>query len=85
MTSDPSLKLRVARLENETESIYELITDVRTTQLEHTQRLDRVETRLDGVETRLGGVETRLEGVEIRLDGVETKLDEVLRRLPESA
>ena len=71
MTSDPSLKLRVARLENETESIYELITDIRTTQLEHTQRLDRVETRLDGVETKL--------------HGVETKLDEVLRRLPESA
>jgi len=71
MTSDPSLKLRVARLENETESIYELITDIRTTQLEHTQRLDRVETRLDGVETKL--------------HGVEIKLDEVLRRLPESA
>ena len=78
MTSDPSLKLRVARLENETESIYELITDIRTTQLEHTQRLDRVETRLDGVETKLHGVETKLHGV-------ETKLDEVLRRLPESA
>ena len=71
MTSDPSLKLRVARLENETESIYELITDIRTTQLEHTQRLDRVENRLDGVETKL--------------DGVETKLNEVLRRLPEPA
>ncbi|GAA1967772.1 hypothetical protein GCM10009798_30170 [Nocardioides panacihumi] len=60
MTRDPSLKLRVARLENETVSIDELMTDIRATQLENTQRLDRVETRLDGVETELDEVSRRL-------------------------
>jgi hypothetical protein len=53
MTSDPSMSRRVSRLENETESIYELITDVRSTQADHTRRLDRIEGTLAEVVRRL--------------------------------
>lgn len=53
MTSDPNLSRRVARLENDTESIYELITEVRSTQDEHTRRFDRVESTLDEIVRRL--------------------------------
>ena len=53
MTSDPSMSRRVARLEDDTESIYELITEVRTTQDEHTRRFDRLETTLDEIVRRL--------------------------------
>ncbi|MBB3040715.1 hypothetical protein [Nocardioides soli] len=76
MTGDASLHLRVSRLENETESIYELITEVRSTQQEHTQRLTRVEERLAGVDERLAGVDERLATI-------ESTLHEVVRRLPE--
>lgn len=57
VTSEPSLDRRVRRLENETESIYELIGDIRSTQQLHTQRLDTIDTRLDG--WRHGWTESR--------------------------
>ncbi|MCW2784266.1 MAG: hypothetical protein JWP74_783, partial [Marmoricola sp.] len=41
------------RLENDTESIYELITEIRSTQDEHTRRFDRVENTLMEVVRRL--------------------------------
>ena len=53
MTSDPGMSRRVTRLENDTESIYELITEVRSTQAEHTRRFDRLESTLDEVIRRL--------------------------------
>ena len=53
MTTDSRMSRRVARLENDTESIYELITEVRSTQNEHTQRFDRIESTLEEVVRRL--------------------------------
>jgi hypothetical protein len=55
MTSDPGMSRRVTRLENDTESIYELITEVRSTQDEHTRRFDRIESTLNEVVRRLPG------------------------------
>jgi hypothetical protein len=49
MTSDPGLSRRVARVENDTESIYELFTEVRSTQDEHTRRFDQIESTLNEV------------------------------------
>ena len=53
MTTDPDMSRRVTRLENDSESIYELITEVRSTQQEHTRRFDRIENTLDEVVRRL--------------------------------
>ena len=53
MTTDPSMSRRVTRLENDTESIYELITEVRSTQDEHTRHFDRLEGTLDEIVRRL--------------------------------
>ena len=53
MTSDPAMSRRVTRLENDTESIYELLTEVRSTQDEHSRRFDRIENTLDEVVRRL--------------------------------
>jgi hypothetical protein len=53
MTTDSGMSRRVARLENDTESIYELITEVRSTQGEHTRRFDRIESTLNEVVRRL--------------------------------
>jgi hypothetical protein len=78
MAADTDLQRRVARLENETESIYELITAIQTTQTEHTQRFD-------GIDKRLDGMDQRFDGIDQRFDGIETTLREVVRRLPEPA
>jgi hypothetical protein len=78
MAADTDLQRRVPRLENETESIYELITAIQTTQAEHTQRFD-------GMDKRFDGIDKRLDGMDQRFDGIETTLREVVRRLPEPA
>ncbi|GAA1792411.1 hypothetical protein GCM10009795_042600 [Nocardioides hankookensis] len=72
------MTLRVARLENDTESIYELLTEVRSTQDDHTLRFDRMEDTL--TEVRSSQDEHTL-----RFDRIETILTEVVRRLPESS
>ena len=69
MASDPQMELRVSRLENDRNSIYELITEISSTQQEHSRRFDTVDQRLDGIDQRL--------------DGIETVLTEVVRRLPD--
>ncbi len=50
MTSDPQIERRVSRLENETESIYELIDDFRS---ETRGRFNQIETTLNEVVRRL--------------------------------
>lgn len=71
MVSDPQLELRVSRLENDTGSIYEILGEIRSTQQDHSLRLD--------------GIDQRLDGFDRRFDSIEGTLTEVLRRLPESS
>jgi hypothetical protein len=73
VVSDPQIELRVSRLENDTHSIYDLITDIRSTQQEHSQRLAKLETT----------VAVGFDRVDARFDSIETTLAEVVRRLPE--
>jgi hypothetical protein len=58
-----------------------LLQSLRDTQLEHGERLGRLDARLDGVESRLGGLDVRLDGVESRLGGLDVRLDGVESRL----
>jgi DNA anti-recombination protein RmuC len=84
VASDPQIELRVSRLENDSNSIYDLITEIKSTQQEHSQRLGTIETtltaRFDQMETRFDQMETsttaRLDQMEtsttVRLDQMET-------------
>lgn len=83
MTNDPGLSRRVTRLENDTESLYELVTDVRTTQDEHTRRFEGIDSTLAEHTRRFEGVDSTLAEHTRRFDRVETTLAEVVRRLPE--
>jgi uncharacterized coiled-coil protein SlyX len=69
MASDPQMELRVSRLENDTSSIYDLISEIRSTQQEHSQRFDKMDQRFDKMDQRF--------------DKIETTLTEVIRRLPD--
>jgi hypothetical protein len=60
MASDPQLEVRVSRLENDRDSIYDLISDVRSTQGEHSQRFDQIDQRFDTIEATLTEVVRRL-------------------------
>ncbi|HEX7738325.1 MAG TPA: hypothetical protein VF426_01615 [Marmoricola sp.] len=69
MSSD-GLGARVTRLENDTESIYEILGEVQNKLVDHDARFDAIDQRLDGIDQRF--------------DGVDSTLAEVLRRLPEA-
>jgi chromosome segregation ATPase len=90
VATDSELRRRVTRLENATESIYELLTEIRSTQLEHTQRFDEHTSRLDEHTVRFDEHTQRFDEHTQRFDEhtqrfdeIQTTLGEVLRRLPE--
>jgi hypothetical protein len=64
MTNDPALVQRVSRLENDTESLYELIDAFRA---ETRGRLDQIDSKLDAADRRLDGVEATLTEIVARL------------------
>ena len=53
MTTERSLESRVTRLENETESIYEMLSEITAVQQEHSQRFNQIDRTLDEVLRRL--------------------------------
>jgi len=79
VTSEPHISRSVARLENDRDSLYELVDDFRTETLRRFDQVDdfRTETlrRFDQVD------DFRTETLR-RLDRIEGGLSEVLRRLP---
>jgi chromosome segregation ATPase len=90
MTSDPGFERRVARLENETESIYDLLAEVKSVQDAHGNKLQHIEGRLDRHTAQLDRHTAQLDRHTEQLDrhtahfqNIEATLDEVLRRLPE--
>ena len=97
MTSDPGFERRVTRLENETVSIYELLTEVKSVQDEHSHQLRQIGGRLDRHTEQLDRHTTQLDRQSAQLDRqgghldrhtahfqtIESTVDEILRRLPE--
>lgn len=71
MISDSQTELRLFRLGNDRDSLYELLAAISGAQREHSRRFDEVGQRFDGANQRF--------------DSVEATLAEVVRRLPESA
>lgn len=76
MTS-PALERKIRQLDNDVQSIYEMLSSISGTQLRHGNRFDEIDQRLESMDARLSGVEGRLSGVEGRLGGVEGRLESV--------
>ena len=92
MATDPQIELRVSRLENDRDSIYDLVSEIRSTQQEHSRRFDEVDgrfaevdRRFDAVDRRFDGVDRRFDGIDRRFDNIDAALAEVVRRLPDSS
>lgn len=60
MASDRQTELRLSRLENGSNSLYERITGIRSTQQGHSRRFDAMDRRFDSVEATLTEVVRRL-------------------------
>ncbi len=90
MADDPQIELRVSRLENDTSAIYELISDIRSTQQQHSQRFDSMDQRFDSMDQRFDSMDQRFDSMDQRFDSMDQRFDsvamtlaEVVRRLPE--
>jgi len=80
MTS-PALERKIRQLDNDVQSIYEMLSSISGTQLRHGNRFDEIDQRLESMDGRLGNVEGRLGNVEGRLGSVDGKIDTVLEIL----
>jgi chromosome segregation ATPase len=93
MTMSPvDLERKVRQLDNDVQSIYELLNKISTTQQRqgnriteltelvagHDARFDAVDARFDRIEASL---DTRFDAVETRFDRIEASLDTVLELL----
>jgi flagellar capping protein FliD len=79
MASDPQIELRVSRLENDSDSIYDLITEIGSTQKEHSQRLNKIETtlttRFDTIDARFETMDARFETMDARFETIDARFD----------
>ena len=80
VASDPRMELRVSRLENDRDSIYDLLAEFRSTQQEHSQRFDNVDQRFDKVDQRFDKVDQRLGEIDQRLGELDQRLGEINQR-----
>lgn len=80
MTS-PALERKIRWLDNDVQSIYEMLSSISGTQMRHGNRFDEIDQRLESMDARLGGVEGQLESVEGQLESLDGKIDSVLEIL----
>lgn len=92
MTSQPDLTRKVRQLDNDVQSIYEILARIELTQVRHGNRFSELDERLEGVEQRLEShdarfdvidarfdvIDTRFDVMDARFDGIDTKLDQVI-------
>ena len=74
-TSPTSLERKVRQLDNDVQSIYEMLSAIQGTQLRHGNRLDELDEKLTSLEAKVDGVDTKVGGLEAKVDRVDTKAD----------
>ncbi|UUZ60594.1 hypothetical protein [Nocardioides sp. B-3] len=93
MTMTPAqIERKVRQLDNDVQSIYDLLGTISASQhnmaatlARRGNRLDELaaalevhDQRFDGVDQRFDGVDQRFDGVDQRFDGIDAKLEEIL-------
>jgi division protein CdvB (Snf7/Vps24/ESCRT-III family) len=69
---------KIRQLDNDVQSMYEMLAGIAGTQARHGNRLDEIDSRLGEMDTRLTG---RLDGIDGGLDTMDAKLDTVITML----
>lgn len=71
------LERKVRQHDNDIAAIYSLISDIQTTQSQHTNRFDELTEDVAGLDTRLGSVESRMMSLEGTVDRLDTKVGQL--------
>jgi chromosome segregation ATPase len=83
MTMPLEAERKIRQLDNDVQSIYEMLAEIAATQRRQGNRLAEVDTKLTEVDTKLTEVDTKLTEVDTKLTEVDTKLTEVDTKLTE--
>lgn len=76
MTASPeSIDRKVRQLDNDVQSIYEMLAAIQGTLTRHGNRFNEIDERFDGLEARFDGLESRVDG----MAGDVTSILELLR------
>ena len=76
-TSPVDLERKVRQLDNDVQSIFELLNKISTTQQRQGNRITELTEMVAGHDARLDGVDARFDSVDARFDGLDVRLDRI--------
>jgi polyhydroxyalkanoate synthesis regulator phasin len=79
--SSPALERKVRQLDNDVQSIYEMLSTISGTQLRQGNRLEEIDQRLESVESKVDALDGKVDVLAGRVNAVDGKLDSVLELL----
>ncbi|MGC0145036.1 hypothetical protein [Pseudactinotalea sp. Z1732] len=75
------LERKVRQLDNDVQSIYELLAAIQGTQLRQGNRLDELDERLAGLDERMAGLDGRVAGIDEKVTDLAEGMATVLELL----
>jgi outer membrane murein-binding lipoprotein Lpp len=73
---------KVRQLDNDVQSIYELLATINGTLGRHSNRFDelgqdvaRLDAKVDGLDAKVTGLDAKVDGLDTKVDGLDTKVD----------
>ena len=66
---------KLSQLDNDVQSIYEMLSTITSTQQRHTNRFNELAEQVGGLEVKGGAHDARFDSLEAKVDGVEAKDD----------
>jgi chromosome segregation ATPase len=80
MTSQASLERKVRQLDNDVQSIYEMLSAIQGTQLRHGNRLDELDQKVDSLDQKVVGLDQKVVGLDQKVVGLDQKLEAMDRK-----
>jgi len=74
MTS-PALERKVRQLDNDVQSIYEMLSTISGTQLRQGNRLEEIDQRLESVESKVDALDGKFDALDGKVDALDGKVD----------
>jgi peptidoglycan hydrolase CwlO-like protein len=72
---------KVRQLDNDVQSIYELLMGIQSTQTRHTNRLHELGEDLGSLDAKVDSLDTKVDSLDTKVDSLGTQMDEVLQLL----
>lgn len=70
-----NLERKVRQLDNDVQSIYELLSAIQGLQMRQTNRLDEIDRSLESLSHHIDALEGRMDALERRMGGLEGRMD----------